>query len=96
MNSQLLFEVLERIEFMRSVEVFVVFAVGAFNLAIVSWRKGLNEFVPDTELFQLLLEQMRSCLVRNELLGEFCAVVSLDAENLEWSSLDQMLKELGR
>lgn len=62
-NSKLLFEIMKRIKFMRSIEVFVIFAMGAFHLSIMPWRKWLNELVPDTEFFQFLLEQMRAGLV---------------------------------
>ena len=95
-NRQLLFEILERIEFVGSIEIFVVFAVGTFDLAIVSWSERLNELVLDAEQFQLLLEQVRSGFIGNEFLCEFSSVVSLNAENSERCSLDQMLEELGR
>ncbi len=48
-NSKLLFEVIKRIELVASIEVFVIFPVAPFNLAIVPRRIRLNELVPDAE-----------------------------------------------
>ena len=62
-NSKLVFEIGKGIEFMRSIEIFVIFAVRTLDLAIMPRCKRLNELVPDAELFQLLLKQMRSGFV---------------------------------
>lgn len=50
-NNQLLLEIRKRIEFMRSIEIFVVFAVRTLYLAIVPWSERSNEFVSNAEFF---------------------------------------------
>ena len=96
-NSKLLFEIKKRIKFMRSIEIFVIFAVRTFYLAIMAWSKRLNELVPDTESVQLTLKQVRHRrLIGNESLGKFSAIVGLDTENLERSSFDQMFQKDSR
>ena len=56
-NSQLSLEIIELIELMRSIEVFVVLAMGTFNLTIMSGREGSDELVADTTLFERSLKQ---------------------------------------
>ena len=69
---------------MSGVEVFVVLAVAAFNLTVVSWSKRTNELVPYATLFEASLEQCEiagfGC---SRLFGEFKSVVGLDALYLE-------------
>lgn len=48
-NSKLLLEIKERIEFMRCIEVFVVFAMGTLAFSVVPGCKRFNEFVSDAE-----------------------------------------------
>lgn len=48
-NSKLLLEIKERIEFMRCIEVFVVFAMGTLDFSVVPGCKRFNEFVSDAE-----------------------------------------------
>lgn len=61
---------------------------------IVPRSERFNEFVPDAECFQLLLEQMlHRRLIGNESLGKFSAIVGLDTENLKRSSFDQMFQK---
>ena len=62
-NSKLFLEIVKRIECMRGIEIFVIFSVRTLYLAIVPWRERSNELVPDAEFFQLLLKEMRQCLV---------------------------------
>lgn len=48
MNSKLLLEIKERIEFMRCIEVFVIFAMGTLDFSVVPGRKRFNELVPNS------------------------------------------------
>ena len=51
-DSQLLFEVLERIELPHSIELLIVLPVAALYLAVVSGRKRPDQLVPDPQLLQ--------------------------------------------
>ena len=44
-------KVLKRIELVGSIEVFIVFPMAAFNLAVVAGSKGFNELMMDAKLF---------------------------------------------
>ena len=44
---------------MGSIEVFVVLAMAALDLSVVSRREDLNELMPDTELFERFLKERR-------------------------------------
>ena len=54
-DGKLLSEVFERIEPVRGVEIFVVLAVTAFDLSVVSGRKDLDELVLYPQLSQRFL-----------------------------------------
>ena len=56
-NSKLLFKVIKRVECVGSIEVFVIFAVRALNLAVVPRRVWLDELVPYPTLFEARLKQ---------------------------------------
>ena len=58
-NSQLFLEVLERVETVRSIEFFIILAVAAFNLAVMSGRVRSDQLVPNTKLCQLSLKCSR-------------------------------------
>ena len=55
-DSQLLLEVLERVEAVRCVKLHVVFAVATLDLAVVSGGVRSNQLVPDAKPCQLGLE----------------------------------------
>lgn len=59
MNSKLLFKVIKRIEYMGSIEVFVIFMVRALNLTVVPGCIGLYELVLYAALFKTRLKQCR-------------------------------------
>ena len=61
-DSELPGEVIEGIESMAGVEVFIVFPMAAFHLAVVPWRKRLDLFVADAELCQCFLEESQRLL----------------------------------
>ena len=78
-NSQLLFEIIEGIELMRGIKVFVIFAVRALNLTIVSRSEGTNELVLYTTLFERTLKQCEVVGCRaTETLGKLKTVIGLD------------------
>ena len=83
MNSQLLFEIFERIEAVSGIKVFVVLAVATFHLAVVPWSVRTNELVPDATLFERTLKQCEVVVFRTaKTLGELKAVVGLDTLHL--------------
>ena len=49
--GKLLFEIFKGIESVRSVKLFIVFAVTAFHLAIMPGSIWANELMPDAKLF---------------------------------------------
>ena len=75
---------------MVSIEVFVIFAVGTLDLAIVPWRVGTNELMADASLFETRLEQAGTVVAREQTFGKLSAIVRLNAEDLERRSLDQV------
>lgn len=81
---------------MRSIEVFVIFTVRTLDFAIVPGCKGLNELVANAKFLQFHLEQVRSGFIGNELFCKLSSVICLDALDLEWRSLDQMLQKDSR
>ena len=75
---------------MVSIEVFVIFAVGTLDLAIVPWLVGTNKLMADASLFETRLEQAGTVVAREQTFGKLSAIVRLNAEDLEWRSLDQV------
>ena len=47
-DSELLFEIIERIETMRSIEFLVIFSVRTLNLAVVPWSTDTDQLVLDS------------------------------------------------
>ena len=81
---------------MGSVEVFVVFAMAAFNLAVVPWREDTDELVPDTEIVKRFLKESGAhCFRAVHPVSELRAVVRLDALNGEGKLLHAMTDKLG-
>ena len=50
-NRKLLFKIVKRVKRMCSIKIFVIFAVRALNLSVMSRCVGLYEFVPYATLF---------------------------------------------
>ena len=68
MNSKLLFKVIKRIKSVSGIEVFIIFAVRALNLAVVSRRVWPDQFVPYPTLFEARLKQ---CGIRHKLIRPY-------------------------
>ena len=80
MNSQLLSEVLKRIELVCCVKVFVVFTMAALYFTIVTRRVRTNQLVLYTTLFERTLKQCEIVgFGATEALGKFKSIVRLDA-----------------
>ena len=45
---------------MRSIEFLIILAVAAFDLAVVSWRVGLDQLVKDAKLLAGLFKQRKA------------------------------------
>ena len=75
---------------MVSIEVFVVLSVRTLDFAIVPWRVGTNELVADASLYKTRLEQAGTVVAGEQTFGKLSAVVRLNAQDLEWRSLDQV------
>ena len=56
-NGKLLLEILERKEFVRSIEFLIIFAVTTLYLAIVPWSERTNQLVLDSQLSQSLFKK---------------------------------------
>ena len=97
MNSKLCFEIIERIELVRRVEVFIIFPVRTLDLAVVSGRVRFDQLVPDATLFEASLKQRgRRILCVAQTLGELLSVIRLYALDLKWERFDQVLEKYGR
>ena len=80
MNGKLSFKVIKRVEFVRGIEIFVVFAVRTLYFAVVTWGKWTNQFVCNLSLFERALKERK--IIRRgaaEALGKFKSVVGLNA-----------------
>ena len=84
------FEVLKRVKFVVSIEVFVILAMGTLDLAIVPWRVEANKLMADVSLFETRLEQAGAVVAGEQTFGKLGAIVRLNAEDLERRSLDQV------
>ena len=79
---------------MRCIEIFVVFAMGTLDFAIVSRSVRLYQFVPYTIMFEARLKQCRRGLFRtSEPLCKLCSVVGLNAFYPEFKGFEHMFKE---
>ena len=79
---------------MGSIEIFVVFAVAALDLAVMSGSVGLYEFVADATLFEARLEQCgRGILGIAQPLCKFSAVIRLHTLYLKWEFLNEMFQK---
>ena len=79
---------------MVSIEVFVVFAVTAFDLTVVSWSEGFNAFVLNAKPIQ---RHFKECFLvgalRVEPVGKLGAVVGLDTLNSIREAFHAVLNE---
>ena len=97
-DRKLLSEVLKRIEGVTGIEPLLVFAVAAFNLAIMARSVGTDELVTDTQLSGGILKQCGNLsFTVGETVGELKAVVRLNALDPYAPAgipLDQPLQEI--
>ncbi len=56
MNYKLLCKVVQREEGMTGIQPFWVFTVAAFNLAVMTWCVGSNQFMANTQFRSSLLK----------------------------------------
>ena len=56
-DSKLLFEIFKRIEFMTSIEFFIIFSVAALDFSVMSGRKRANFLVLDSHLGQRIFKE---------------------------------------
>ena len=87
MHRKLSFEIVKRIEFVSRIKVFVVFAMGTFDLAVVPRCKRTNQLVVNATLFEGALKQCGAAAA--EAVGKLKAVVGLNAFNLERKRFNQ-------
>ena len=79
---------------MRGIEPLVILPVAALYLAVVSGRKGPNDFVTDAMGLQMPLEKCGSFLVARKAVGEFRPIVCLDTFNRAGEGFYQMFHKL--
>ena len=87
---QLIAEVLKRVKRMGGIETLVIFTVTAFNLTVMSGRKGLDQLMFYSVLHKSDLKDGRliGTAIRAETFGKFLSIVSLYTLNRAWKSLD--------
>ncbi len=89
MCGELALEVWERIEFMGRIEAFDILTVAALHLTVVPRRVRANELVVDTKVGGGALEKgWEIAFGVGETVGEFKAVVGLDALDRNASSFE--------
>ena len=93
-NGELIAKILERIKTMGGIEFFVVLPVASLNLAVVSWGKGLGQFVPDPQTPQFSFEGGRFVSTPwQQTICKFRSVISLHALDRIRESFYHMLKK---
>ena len=98
MDGKLLGEVLEGVKAVGRIETLLILPVATLHLAVVSWRVGTDEFMPDAQLGSGDLKQggqIPSAV--GETIGELKTVVRLDAFHPDTSAgvpLEQLLEEI--
>ena len=91
-NSELFFEILERVETVRSVEFFAVLSVASLNFPVVSWCIRLNQLVPNPKLCKCFLKEGRFGIFGIcQTVSEFTTIVRLNALNGIRKTLNQCL-----
>lgn len=63
---------------MGGIKAFIVLSMAPLNLAVMSWRVGTDQFVPDAVLFQMLLKKGGLVPVGSKAVGKFIPVIGLD------------------
>ena len=76
---------------MCGIEIFVIFAVGTFNLAIMAGSEWTDQLVPDAVRGQSFFKECR--LIIGKMSGKFCAVVCLNTFYCEFESIKHVLNE---
>lgn len=95
-DSQLPGEVIEGIEGVAGVELFVVLSVTAFHLAVMSRCKGTDLLVPDAELSQCFLKECQwFFLTVAHFVGKLKSIIRLDTFNGIRKLFYHMLDKLG-
>lgn len=98
MDSELLGEVIQGVKAAAGIEALLVLAVTSLHLAVVAWRVGADELVPDTQLGGGGLKQSKELpLAVGETVGEFKPIVSLDTLHTDTPAsvpFDQLFQEV--
>ncbi len=82
---------------MGGIKAFIVLSMAPLNLAVMSWRVGTDQFVPDAVLFQMLLKKGGLVPVGSKAVGKFIPVIGLDALNRAGKGSHEVVyKEGGR
>lgn len=96
-NRKLLFKVVKKIKSVSGIKIFVVFALAAFNLAVVPRRVWLDQLVTYPTLFEARLEQCGDWIIAlAESLREFTAIIRLHTLYLKWEFLNEMFQKYCR
>ena len=100
MDGKLLGEVLEGVKAVGRIETLLILPVATLHLAVVSWRVGTDEFMPDAQLGSGDLKQggqIPSAV--GETIGKLKAIVRLHALYPDTSAgvpLEQLFEEISR
>ena len=79
---------------MGSVELFIILAVTALHFSVVSWGVRPDELVPDAKALKLFFKERRFITPPwEQSVGEFSAVVRLDALDGKGELFDHMSQE---
>ena len=96
-DSKLLPVVIKRKEFVVGIEIFIVFAMAALDLAVVPGRERFNTLVLYAVLFERdFKESLFVGTLRVEAVGKLRAVVRLDAFDGIWKAIYTVFNEFGR
>ena len=99
MDGKLLGEVLEGVKAVGRIETLLILPVATLHLAVVSWRVGTDEFMPDAQLGSGDLKQGGQIAPAvGETIGKFKAVIRLDAFHADSPAgipLEQLFQEIG-
>ncbi len=87
MDNKLLCEIIERIERVAGIEALLVFAVAAFNLAVVTRSVWTDKLMPNTRLRSCFFKQCRQIVLAvGETVRKLETVVRLDTFHLNSSA----------
>lgn len=90
---QLVSEVFKRIEGMCCIKAFIIFSVTSFDLAAMSWSKGMNQFMSYAMLCKAYLKNCRfiRAVTGSEPFGKLLPIICLNTFNRVWERFYQML-----